>query len=222
MESGEMVRPPKKLIEGFRELATSTIGNVLDDMKISAVIQNIKPISPGFRFAGGAFTVKEVTGVLGTYTNEDFKLGQVIDAAQDGHVIMIDNGGQQVSTWGGIASFAAQKRGVAGLVVDGGVRDLDEIREFNFPVFSRYVVPTSGKGRVKILSMNTVIKIDGIQVRPGDIIVGDGTGIVCIHIEVAEEVLNKAKKMDEQDKQATEEIRRGLTFTEALRKYAKI
>ncbi len=222
MESGEMVRPPKKMIEGFRELATSTIGNVLDDLKISGVIQNIKPISPGFRFAGGALTVKEVTGVLGTYTNEDFKLGQVIDAAQDGHVIMIDNGGQQVSTWGGIASFAAQKRGVAGLVVDGGVRDLDEIREFNFPVFSRYVVPTSGKGRVKILSMNTVIKIDGIRVRPGDIIVGDGTGIVCIPIEVAEEVLNKAKKMDEQDKQATEEIRRGLTFTEALRKYAKI
>jgi len=195
---------------------------VLDDMKISGVIQNIKPISPGFRFAGGAFTVKEVTGVIGTYTNEDFKLGQVIDSAQDGHVIMIDNGGQQVSTWGGIASFAAQKRGVAGLVVDGGVRDLDEIREFNFPVFSRYVVPTSGKGRVKILSMNTVIKIDGIRVRPGDIIVGDGTGIVCIPIEIAEEVLNKAKKMDEQDKQATEEIRRGLTFTEALRKYAKI
>ncbi len=222
MESGEMVRPPPKLIEGFRELATSTIGNVLDDMKISGVIQNIKPISPGFRLAGGALTVKEVTGVLGTYTNEDFKLGQVIDAAQDGHVIMIDNGGQQVSTWGGIASFAAQKRGVAGLVVDGGVRDLDEIREFNFPVFSRYVVPTSGKGRVKILSMNTVIKMDGIRVRPGDIIVGDGTGIVCIPIEVAEEVLNKAKKMDEQDKQATEEIRRGLTFTEALRKYAKI
>ncbi len=222
MESGEMVRPPKKLIEGFRELATSTIGNVLDDMKISGVIQNIKPISPGFRFAGGALTVKEVTGVLGTYTNEDFKLGQVIDSAQEGHVIMIDNGAQQVSTWGGIASLAAQKRGVAGLVVDGGVRDLDEIREFNFPVFSRYVVPTSGKGRVKILSMNTVIKIDGIRVRPGDIIVGDGTGIVCIPIEVAEEVLNKAKKMDEQDKQATEEIRRGLTFTEALRKYAKI
>lgn len=222
MEIGEITRPTKKLVEGFRELATSTIGNVLDDMKISGVIQNIKPISPGFRFVGGALTVKEVTGVLGTYTNEDFKLGQVIDSTQDGDVIIIDNGGQQVSTWGGIASMAAKQRGVAGLVVDGGVRDLDEIREFNFPVFSRYVVPTSGKGRVKILSMNTVIKIDGIRVRPGDIIVGDGTGIVCVPIEIAEEVMNKAKKMDEQDKQAIEEIRQGMTFTEALRKYAKI
>jgi regulator of RNase E activity RraA len=222
MEMGKITRPTKKLVEGFRELATSTIGNVLDDLKISGVVQNIKPISPGFRFAGAALTVKEVTGVLGTYTNEDFKLGQVIDSAQEGDVITIDNGGHQVSTWGGIASFAAQRRGVAGLIVDGGVRDLDEIRDFHFPVFSRHVVATSGKGRVKILSMNTVIKIDGLQVRPGDILVGDGTGIVCVPIEVAEEVLNKAKKMDEQDKQAIEEIRRGMTFTEALRKYAKI
>ncbi len=222
MEIGRITRPAKELVEGFRHLATSTIGNVLDDLKISGVIQNIKPVSPGFRFAGPALTVKEVTGVLGTYTNEDFKLGQVIDSAQAGDVITIDNSGHQVSTWGGIASFAAQQRGVAGLIVDGGVRDLDEIRDFHLPVFSRHVVAISGKGRVKILSMNTVIKIDGLQVRAGDIMVGDGTGIVCIPFEVAEEVLSRAKKMDEQDKQALEEIRRGMTFTEALRKYAKI
>jgi regulator of RNase E activity RraA len=222
MEIYKPVRPAKKLIEGFRGLATSTIGNVLDDMKISGVIQNIKPVCPGFRFAGGALTVKEVTGVLGTYTNADFKLGQVIDSAQEGDVIVIDNGGQQVSTWGGVAAFAAKMRGVNGLVVDGGVRDLDEIREFDFPVFSRYVVPTSGKGRVKLLSMNTAVKIDGILVRPGDIVVGDGTGIVCVPIEVAEEVMNLATRFDEQDKQAIAEIRQGMGFTEALQKYAKI
>ncbi|HSR12458.1 MAG TPA: RraA family protein [Thermodesulfobacteriota bacterium] len=222
MESGMRTRAPKKLIEGFRGLATSTIGNVLDDLKISGVIQNIKPVCAGFRFAGSALTVKEVTGVLGTYTNADFKLGQVIDSGQEGDVIVIDNGGQQVSTWGGIAAFAAKVRGVNGLVVDGGVRDLDEIREFDFPVFSRYVVPTSGKGRVKILSMNTPVKIDGVLVRPGDIVVGDGTGIVCVPIEVAEEVMNAATQFDQQDKQAMEEIRRGMGFTEALRKYAKI
>lgn len=222
MEIGKIVRPPKALIEGFRNLAMSTIGNVLDDMHIQGIIQNIKPICPGFHFVGGALTVKEVTGVHGTYTNEDFKLGPIIDLAQVGDVIVIDNGGQQVSTWGGIASMAAKMRGVAGLVVDGGVRDLDEIKEFEFPVFSKYVVPTSGKGRVKILSMNTVIKVDGVRVRPGDILVGDGTGIACIPIEVAEEVMNTAKKFDQQDKQAIEEIRRGLSFTEALKKFIKM
>lgn len=222
MEIGSITRPPRSLIEGFKNLATSTIGNALDDLKIQGIIQNIKPICPGFHFAGCALTVKEVTGVLGTYTNADFKLGPVIDSAQEGDVIVIDNGGQQVSTWGGIAALAAKLRGVAGLVVDGGVRDLDEIREFNFPVFSRYVVPTSGKGRVKILSMNTVVKIDGVRVRPGDILVGDGTGIVCVPIEVAEEVMKAAARFDQQDKKAIEEIRQGMSFTEALSKYAKI
>ena len=222
MECGMIVRPPKSLIEGFRKLGTSTIGNVLDDLGISGVIQNIKPLSPGFRFAGTALTVKEVTGVLGTYTGEDFRLGPVIDSAQTDDVIVIDNGGHQVSTWGEIASLAAQMRGVCGLVVDGGVRDADEMRELKFPVFSRHVVGTSGKTRVKILSMNQVIKIDGIRVRPGDIMVGDGTGIVCIPVEVAEEVLTTTQKLDQQDKQAAEEIRKGMSFTEALRQFAKI
>jgi regulator of RNase E activity RraA len=222
MEIGPIRRPPRSLIDGFQGIGTSTIGNALDDLKIPGIIQNIKPVCPGFRFVGCAVTVKEVTGVLGTYTNADFKLGQVIDSAQAGDVIVIDNGGQQVSTWGGIAALAAKLRGVSGLVVDGGVRDLDEIREFDFPVFSRYVVPTSGKGRVKILSMNTVVKIDGVRVRPGDILVGDGTGIVCIPIEAAEEVMKTARRFDQQDKQAIEEIRRGMGFTEALSKYAKI
>jgi len=222
MEIGEITRPSMELIKGFRNLATSTIGNVLDDMGIQGIIQNIKPLGPGFLFTGCAYTVKEVTGVLGTYSPEDFKLGQVIDSAREGDVIAIDNGGQQVSTWGGIASFAAKMRGVAGLVVDGGVRDADEIREFQFPAFSRYIVPTSAKGRVKILSINTVIKIDGIRVRPGDIMVGDGSGIACIPIEVAGEVLKTTQQLDNQDKQAIEEIRKGLSFTEALQKFAKI
>ena len=222
METGKIVRPSKELIEEFRHLGVSTIGNVLDDLGISGIIQNIKPIYPGLRFAGCALTVKEITGVLGTYSNEDFKLGPVIDSAQENDVIAIDNGGHQVSTWGEIASLAAQMRGVKGLIVDGGVRDCDEMKELQFPVFSRHVVATSGKTRVKILSMNTVIKIDGIRVRPGDILVGDGTGIACIPVEVAHKVLQDAQKLNQQDQQAVGEIRQGLSFTEALAKFTKI
>jgi len=222
MDVGEIVRPPKKLIEGFRNLQTSTIGNALDDLNIRGVIQNIKPLAPGLKFAGGAFTVKEMTGVLGTYTLEDFRLGPVIDNTQEDDVIVIDNGGHQVSTWGGIASVAAQMRGVAGLVVDGGVRDYDEIIETGFPVFSRHVVPTSGKTRVKIQAINTTVKIDGIRVRPGDIIVGDGTGIVCVPIEVADKVMEVTQELERQDNQAIEEIRNGLSFAEALSKFTKI
>lgn len=223
MEFRKNVKLPKALVEGFSNLATSTIGDVLDDMNIEGVIKNIKPICPGLRFTGRALTVKEVTGIHGSFAKEDFRpVGEVIDSAQKGDVIVIDNGGEQVSTWGGVATVAAQMRGVAGVVVDGGVRDLDEIREYQFPVFSRHLVPTTGKLRIKVLSVNTMIKIDGIRVRPGDILVGDGTGVVCIPIEIAEEVMKTAQRFDQQDRQAIEEIRRGLSFTEAGKKFPKL
>jgi regulator of RNase E activity RraA len=222
METGTLIRAPKELIEGFRNLGTSTIADVLDDLGIHGIIENIKPISPGFRLVGSAFTLKEVTGVWGTYSTEDLKIGYVIDSIQPDDVIVIDNGGHRVSSWGGMAAAAAQMKGVAGLIADGGVRDLDEITEFRFPIFSRFVVPTSGKKRIKLVSINTVVKIDNVQVRPGDILVGDGSGIVVIPIEKAKQIMETAILYDRQDKQALEEVRKGLSFAEAVRKFPKL
>ncbi len=182
VEMGRIRRPRKALVAGFRHLATSTLANALDDLGFDGVMPNLRPVAPGTRFAGPAYTVKEVTGVLGSYTPADFRLGEVIDGARAGDVVVIDNAGHQVSTWGGIASFTAKARGVAGLVVDGGVR-----------------------------------------VRPGDIVVGDGTGVICVPRELAEEVQALAARFDAQDREAIAEIRdHGLSFTEALRKFAKI
>ena len=210
------------LIAAFEGLATSTIGNVLDDLGIGGIGLNLRPVAVGRSFVGAALTVKEVCGVHGTYKAEEFGLGTVIDAGAPLDVVVIDNGGQQVSTWGGVASVAAMQNGVRGLVVDGGVRDADEIIALGFAVFSRHVVPLSGKTRVKIIEMNTPVKIDGMRVNPGDIIVGDGSGIVCVPLERAEEVARLARTLEEQDRQAAEEIRNGLSFTQALRKFAKL
>ena len=223
VEMGRIRRPRKALVEGFGQLATSTLANALDDLGFDGVMPNLRPVARGTRFAGPAFTVKEVTGVLGSYPPADFRLGEVIDGARPGDVIVIDNAGHQVSTWGGLASFTAKTRGVAGLVVDGGVRDADEIEEFGFPVLSRHVVPTSGKGRLKILAINREVRMDGVRVRPGDIVVGDGTGVICVPRELAEEAQALAARFDAQDREAIAEIRdHGLSFTEALRKFAKI
>jgi regulator of RNase E activity RraA len=211
-----------ELIAAFKGLATSTIGNVLDDLGLGGIGLNLRPVAAGRQFVGAALTVKEVCGVQNTYKAEEFGLGAVIDVASALDVVVIDNGGQQVSTWGGVASVAAMQNGVSGLVVDGGVRDVDEIIELGFPVFSRHVVPLSGKTRVKVIEMNTTVKIDGMAVNPGDIIVGDGTGIVRIPLERAAEVAQLARRLEEQDHQAAEEIRKGLSFTEALRKFSKL
>lgn len=211
-----------ELVDAFKGLATSTIGNVLDDLGIGSIGLNLRPVAPGMRFVGAALTVKQVTGAKDAYKASEFGLGAVIDMSQPRDVVVIDNGGQQVSTWGGVASVAAMQNGVAGLVVDGGVRDADEIMEQGFSVFSRHVVPLSGKTRVKIIEINTTVKIDGMPVHPGDIIVADSSGIVVVPLSRAAEVAQLAAELELQDRQAAEEIRKGLSFTEALGKFAKL
>lgn len=211
-----------ELINAFKGLATSTIGNVLDDLNIGSIGLNLRPVGAGMHFVGAALTVKEVSGAKNAYKASEFGLGAVIDMCQPLDVVVIDNGGQQVSTWGGVASVAAAQNGVAGLVVDGGVRDADEIIEQGFPVFSRHVVPLSGKTRVKVIEVNTTVKIDNMPVHPGDIIIGDSSGIVVVPLERAEEVARLAAVLEQQDRQASEQIRQGLSFTEALRKFAKL
>ena len=216
MNIGQMKRPSREILAAFQGLPTSTISTVLEDMGIDGVIQNIKPIVAGTRFVGPAVTVKEMTGVRGTYTREDFPLAAVLGAAESGDVIAIDNSGHQVSTWGGMVSLAAKRKGVAGLLVDGGVRDWNEISEVGFSVFSRHVVCTSARTRIKIESINETIKIDGIKVRAGDVLVGDGTGVVVVPLERAEEVLSIARKYDEQDQRARAIIEGGGDFADAL------
>jgi|SRR5690554_2303180 len=219
---GDRPESSADLIEQFKGLETSTIGNVLDDMGLGGIILNIKPVGAGMSFVGAALTVKEVSGVQHTYKAEEFGLGTVVDRVSALDVVVIDNGGQQVSTWGGVASVAAVKNGASGLVVDGGVRDVDEIIELGFPTFSRHVVPLSGKTRVKVIEINTTVTVDGIAVAPGDILIGDSTGIVRVPLEHAAEVAAKARALEEQDQQAIAEIESGLSFTEALKKFSKL
>lgn len=222
IQHGNRPATSAELIDAFAGLATSTIGNVLDDLGLGGIMLNLRPLAPGMRFVGAALTVKEVTGVQHTYKAEEFGLGAVVDAAGKHDVIVIDNGGQQVSTWGGVASVAAQHNGASGLIVDGGVRDADEIAALGFPVFSRHIVPLSGKTRVKVIEINTNVKIDGVLVQAGDILIGDATGIVRVPLARAAEVAAAARRLEEQDRQAAEEIRSGLSFTEALRKFSKL
>jgi regulator of RNase E activity RraA len=146
----------------------------------------------------------------------------MIDAANPGDVIVVSNNGAPVSTWGGMASYSAKLKGIGGLVVDGGIRDREEIVEFSFPSFSKHMVPTPGKTRIKVLSINEPIVCAGVRVRKGDIIVADGTGVLCLPAEKAEQITLAAEKFSADDKQAMIEMEKGLTFIEALKKFSKI
>jgi regulator of RNase E activity RraA len=174
------------------------------------------------RCVGRAVTVLEMTGPRGAFPATDFKVGDMIDAAGKGDVIVVSNGGAPISTWGGTASYAAHLKGIAGLVVDGGIRDREEICELAFPAFARHMIPTTGKTRIRVESIGEAISCSGIRVNPGDIIVADGTGIVCIPAEASDKIAEMATGYAADDAQAMRELEQGLSFRQALAKFAKI
>lgn len=209
-------------VEAFKGIATPTIANALDDLDITGVMKGLTPAVHGLRCVGRAVTVLEVTGPKGSFAPEDFQVGQMIDAAGPGDVIVVDNGGQPVSTWGGLASYAAKVKGISGLVVDGGVRDREEMEEFQFPVFSRHMVPTPGRTRIRVAAIGEPVSCGGIRVRSGDLIVADGTGVICIPAEAAKDAAELAARFTRDDRQAQGELDKGLTFREAMAKFTRI
>jgi regulator of RNase E activity RraA len=210
------------VLERLRALNTPTLANALDDLGFAGVMSGMQAVGGGLRCVGRAVTARETTGPKGSFPVEDFRVGDIIEAAGRGDVIVIDNGGHAVSTWGGMASYAARRKGVAGLVIDGACRDREEIVEFGFPAFSRHVVPTPGKTRIRVETIGETVICGGVRVRPGDIVVADGSGVVVIPVEAAAEVAEQATRFAADDRLAMQEMDAGLTFKEALAKFRKI
>ncbi|MGM0583526.1 MAG: RraA family protein [Pseudomonadota bacterium] len=217
-----MTRVSDETLKLLRELATPTLANAIDQVGAGGVMSGIGEVGPGLKCVGRAVTARETTGPYGSFPVEDFRVGHMIDAAGPGDVVVVANNGAPVSTWGGMASYAATVKGIEGLVVDGGVRDREEIIQFGFPVFSAHMVPTPGKTRIRVESIGEPVIAGGVRVAPGDAIVADGSGVVVLPAEHADEIARLAKGYAEDDARAMEELAQGLSFREALAKFAKI
>lgn len=211
-----------KILKIFADLATPTIANALDDVAFQGIMSGLTQIVPGTRIVALAATVRQVSGERGTYTSEDFKVGHMIDAAKPGEVLVVDNGGREVSTFGGLATYAAKVKGLAGVVVDGGVRDREEMLDRKLPIYARHMTPLTGRTRIQIAGLNETISCGGVRVRPGDVIVADGSGIACIPAEHAEKVAELAKRYSDDDKLAEAELAKGISFREAMAKFKRI
>jgi 4-hydroxy-4-methyl-2-oxoglutarate aldolase len=202
----------------LRGYGSSTVGAVLDDLGLGGLITRIRPVAAGFRFAGPAFTVKLEVGELGSFRDTDFKIGDYIDQPPVGAVVAIDMAGAPVSALGGIATRVAQRRELAAIVIDGGSRDLDETRTMGFPLFVRHSLPVTGRRRVRLVATQIPIVLDGIDVSPDDILVGDDTGIVLIPQKYLGEIVERAALIDERDRRVRELVEQGLGFSEAFRR----
>ena len=156
------------------------------DFEIKALWQPIPRIS------GPAYTVKMAPG-------DNLMLHVAVYTAPVGSIIVANSGSLDFAVAGGNVCAIAQKRGIAGFVIDGLIRDIKEVRETKFPVFARGVIPMPGIKK-EVLPMNEPITCGGITVNPGDIIVADEEGVVVIPKNEAEDIYTKAK--DKTDKEA--------------------
>ena len=206
----------------FEAVSSSTLSDIMDDLGIPAVLAGIRAMTPNAKAVGPAMTVKEVSGTLGTYAQADFRVAEIIDAARPGDIVVVDNGGQQIATWGFLASFSSKIKGIAGVVVNGGSRDLREMAKIGFPVYARHVLPLSGKRRIKVESVNVPISIENVKIKPRDIIVGDETGIVVIPAEMSNQVLEQAEKIERLERKYIPLLKSGVPFSTLVRKYSHL
>jgi regulator of RNase E activity RraA len=205
------------LLAEYRQIGTSTWSDAMDEIGVQGVVGGLVRRSGVGRFAGFAVTAKAKAGPLGSFKREAFAVGQMIDAAGPGQVLVIDVGGAEVSTFGGLASLAAKIKGIAAVLIDGACRDAEEIRETGLCLASRHVTPRSGKKRIEVETIGEPISIGGVSVAHGDLMVGDETGIVVIPRRHLENALAVARRMMSMDREIERAIRRGTSFRDAAR-----
>jgi len=195
-----------------RRIATSTWSDAIDQLGIAGVVTGIVPRTGAASIAGRAVTVHEEVGPLGTWPVEAFAVGGILRAATRGAVLVIAMGGAAVSTLGGLAARAARAQGVAGVLIDGGCRDLEEIAPTGLWVASRHVTPVSGKRRVHVVSINEVVTLGEIPVAPGDYVIADATGIVVVPAAQLPAALALAEHLDSQDQRFRDALDAGGEF----------
>jgi len=205
----------RDILERGAAIGASTWSDALDEIGIFGTVEGIARQSGSGQMIGFAVTARELTGQLGDFEKHDFAVGQLIAATGPGKVLMVDMGGARISTMGGLAALAASNQDATGVVIDGACRDLNEIRETKLWLSSRWVAPTTGKTRLKLLPLECEISIGGISVSQGDLVVGDDTAIVVIPRAEVEETLVIAERIMVVDEQVEERIRAGESFSSA-------
>ncbi len=174
------------------------------------------PLSVARRIAGPVVTVKLVPGTppggsarhLGT---------AAIAAARRGDIIVIEHAsGVECAGWGGVLSAGAQVNGVAGVIVDGPARDVDEARALGFPIYARNAIARTARGRAYEQNFNCEITIGDVRVAPGDLAVADSSGVVFVPRARAEEIVRRAERIAERERLMVQALRGGDPVIEVV------
>ena len=181
--------------------------NITDAMHRKGAMAGVFSVCGKVKMVGRAVTVHTIAG-------DWAKPVEAIDVAKKDEVIVINNDGvTDVAPWGELATLSCKRKGIAGVVIDGAVRDVDDIRAMKFPLFAKAIVPNAGEPK-GFGEINAEVRCAGQYVRPGDWIIGDESGVVVVPQERAYEIARRALEVRKNEERIREEIRRGSTLSE--------
>lgn len=213
----------EEMIERYRKVATASVADAVDKVsgKRGFMDYSIKPRINEKGIVGPAVTILE--GPSDEFLPPTHAL-DAIDEADGGSVIAISiNGEPNVAVWGGLMTAGAVANKHEGAVLDGGVRDLSEIRrDYGFPVYARAVSPGTTLGRFRTIDANVPVVIGDVMVHPGDLIKADIDGVVVVPKEHAEEVLKMSEEIDAREQEQARLIIESGSLREGLAKYGRI
>jgi 4-hydroxy-4-methyl-2-oxoglutarate aldolase len=203
-----------ELVDRLLRLDTCAVSDACDRLGLPGAVLGIVALSPPAKIAGRVVTVKLVEANGRQATRH--LCTAAIEAAKRGDVIVIENPRLDAAGWGGILSAAAKTKGVAGVVCDGAARDVDESRELEFPVFARAAVPRTARARIIEESFNEPIQVSELTVRPNDLVLADGSGVVFMEAARAEEVLTNAEMIAAREAKMKEAVMAGDRVSEVM------
>ncbi|MBI1622736.1 RraA family protein [Aquamicrobium zhengzhouense] len=198
-------RPDQDIIDAFKTIGcdTSMVSDVMDKLGLVGAVgaSDLVPTIHGQPIVGPAITVKHEPLRGDDNPNQRAAAGfngmaemEAHNLAQPGDVVVIQ-GVAGLSNMGGVSSTIAQRQGIVGAIVDGGIRDLNLSREIGFPKWATEISPITGKWRIQTTEINGPVNVCGLRINPGDLIVADDTGVCVVPIEHARAVADGCLKM---------------------------
>lgn len=180
------------LVAQLRRLDCCALSDALDALGLSGAITGVPQQSGSDRIAGRAVTLRVGIGDPPSGSIRHLGTAAIECAGPDNIILVEQRSGIDAGCWGGLLTLAAKVRGVAGAVIDGPVRDIDEAAAYDWPIFARKLTSRTARGRVVELGTNIPVTIEGVRVDPGDYVAADRSGVIIIKPQNIDRVLDLA------------------------------
>jgi regulator of RNase E activity RraA len=203
------------IVERLARLDSCAVSDALDKLDLKGAVAGIQRFSTDRRICGRVLTVK-LDRAEGR-ANTRHLCTAAIEAAEPGNIIVIEQRtGLDAASWGGNLSLGARVRGVAGVIVEGPVRDIDDSRRLDFPVFARAATAKTARGRIVEVATNQPIQVGDIIVSPGDYAVADASAVVLVAAAELERVIETAEQIMAREEAMAQAIREGQPISQVM------